>query len=84
MMVGRKDSFRNAFNNRSGHPADIEDAPDSPSLGIEKRSLSQQLERVEEEMKNAPDVLSLAVERMNLLQRLEGVEKEIGELSKDR
>jgi hypothetical protein len=84
MMVSRKDSFRNAFNNRSDHSTDIEDAPDLLSLGIEKLSLSQQLERVEDEMKNAPGVLSLAVERMNLLRRLEGVEKEIKELSKDR
>jgi hypothetical protein len=77
MMVSRKDSFRNAFNNRSDHPTDIEDAPDLPSLEFEKLSLSQQLERVEKKMKNAPDVLSLAVNRMNLLQRLEGVKKEI-------
>ena len=76
-MVSRKDSFRNMFNNRSDHPTDIEDAPDLPSLGIEKLSLSQQLERVEEEMKG------LAVKRMNLLQRLEGVEKEIKILSKN-
>jgi hypothetical protein len=84
MMVSRKDSFRNAFNNRSDHPTPIEDAPDLPSFGIEKQRLSQQLERVEEEMKNASDVLSLAVERMNLLQRLEGVEEEIKILSKNR
>jgi hypothetical protein len=81
MMVSRKDSFKNAFNNRSDHLTDIEDAPDLPS---EKLGLSQRLKRVEEEMKKAPDVLSLAVERMNLLQRLEGVEREIQELSKDR
>jgi hypothetical protein len=77
MMVSRKDSFRNAFNNRSDHPTDIEDAPDLPSLRIEKLSLSQQLERVGEEMK------ALAAKRMNILQRLEGVEKEIGKLSKN-
>jgi hypothetical protein len=84
MIVSRKDSFRNAFNNRSDHLTDIEDASNLPSLGIEKLSLSQQLERVEEKMKNAPDVLSLTIKRMNLLQRLEGVEKEVKKLSKDR
>jgi hypothetical protein len=46
-------------------------------LGIEKLSLSQQLERVEEEMK------VLGAKRMNLLQRLKGVEKEIEKLSKN-
>jgi len=61
MIVSRKDSFRNAFNNSSDHLADIEDAPDLPSLEIEKLSLFQQLERVKKEMKDAPDVLSLAV-----------------------
>ena len=75
--MSRKDSFRNAFNNRLGHPTVIEEAPDLPSLEIEKQSLSQQLKRVEKEMKDVPDVLSLAVERMSLLQRLEGVEEEI-------
>jgi hypothetical protein len=53
-------------------------------LGIEEQSLSQQLERVEEEMKDAPDVLSLAVKRMNLFERLERVKEEIKKLSKNR
>jgi len=83
-MVSCKDSFRNAFNNRSDHLTDIEDAPDLPSLGIEQLSLSQQLESVEEKMKDAPDVLSLAVERNNLLQRLKTVKEEIENLSKNR
>jgi hypothetical protein len=77
MMVSRKDSFRNAFNNCLGHPTVIEEAPDLLSLETEKQSLSQQLKRVEKEMNDAPDMLSLAVERMNLLQRLEGVKEEI-------
>ena len=61
MMVSRKDSFSNALNNRSDHPTNIEDAPDLPSLEIEKLSLFQQLEWVEKEMEKAPNVLSLAV-----------------------
>jgi hypothetical protein len=84
MMVSRKDSFRNAFNNRSDHPTDIEDVSNLPSLGIEKLSLSQQLKRVEKEMRDAPGMLSLAVECINLLQRLEGVKREIKKLSKNR
>ena len=83
-MVSRKDSFRNALNNRSDNFTDIEDAPDLPSLEIEKLSLFQQLEWVEKEIEKAPDVLSLAVECANLLQRIKGVEKEIKKLSKNR
>ena len=83
-MVSRKDSFRNALNNRSDHPTDIEDAPDLPSLEIEKLSLFQRLGWVEKEMEKATDVLSLAVERTNLLQRIKEAKKETKKISKNR
>jgi hypothetical protein len=49
MMVSRKDSFENTFNNRSDHPTDIEDAPDVLSLAVERMNLLQRLEGVEKE-----------------------------------
>lgn len=79
-----KDFSRNAFNNRSDHLTDIEDASDLPSLAIEKLSLRQQLETVKERMGDAPEVLSLVIEYMNLHHQLERVEREIENFSKNK
>jgi hypothetical protein len=84
MMVSRKNFSRNAFNNRSDHLTDIENAPDLPSLAIEKLSLRQRLKRAKKEMEDAPEVLSLAIEYMSLHQQLKRVKREIKKFSKEK